>query len=150
MAELIPKKITITQTQKKQLINLAEDQIPGEACGVIGGENGVAKEVFPIRNISRNTFTYKMDPEEQVAAFFEIDEMGLSPQDAIITASQKRLRPILLTTATTVLGLLPLYLGGGEMWEPMAIAIMAGLLFSTILTLGIIPVLYSLLYRVKY
>ena len=80
----------------------------------------------------------------------EIDELGLSPQDAIISASQKRMRPILLTTATTVLGLLPLYLGGGEMWEPMAVAIMAGLLFSTILTLGIIPVLYSLLYQIKY
>ena len=42
------------------------------------------------------------------------------------------------TTATTVLGL-PLYLGGGEMWEPMALAIMGGLLFSTLLTLGVVP-----------
>ncbi|MFV2005127.1 MAG: efflux RND transporter permease subunit [Gammaproteobacteria bacterium] len=79
----------------------------------------------------------------------EINELGLSPYEAIISAAQKRFRPILLTTATTVLGLLPLYFGGGEMWEPMAIAIMAGLLFSTLLTLGVVPVLYALLYRIK-
>lgn len=80
----------------------------------------------------------------------EIDVNGLSAQHAIIMAAQRRTRPILLTTATTVLGLIPLYLGGGEMWEPMVIAIIAGLLFSTILTLGIVPVLYSLLFRVSY
>jgi multidrug efflux pump subunit AcrB len=79
----------------------------------------------------------------------EIDELGLPPYEAIISAAQKRFRPILLTTATTVLGLIPLYLGGGEMWEPMAIAIMAGLLFSTLLTLGVVPVLYALLFRVR-
>jgi multidrug efflux pump subunit AcrB len=79
----------------------------------------------------------------------EIDELGLSPYEAIISGAQKRFRPILLTTATTVLGLIPLYLGGGEMWEPMAIAIMAGLLFSTLLTLGVVPVLYALLFKVR-
>ena len=79
----------------------------------------------------------------------EIDVMGLTPYDAIIAAALKRFRPILLTTATTVLGLIPLYLGGGEMWEPMAIAIMAGLLFSTALTLGVVPVLYALLFGIK-
>lgn len=76
-------------------------------------------------------------------------ESGLPHFDAILSAAQQRARPILLTTATTVLGLIPLYLGGGEMWEPMAIAIMAGLLFSTLLTLGVVPVIYALLYRVK-
>ena len=79
----------------------------------------------------------------------EIDELGLSPYEAIISGAQKRFRPILLTTATTVLGLMPLYLGGGEMWEPMAIAIMAGLLFSTLLTLGVVPVLYATLFKVR-
>ena len=48
-----------------------------------------------------------------------------------------------------MLGLIPLYLGGGEMWEPMALAIMFGLLFATLLTLGLVPVLYSLLFRVR-
>ena len=78
----------------------------------------------------------------------ELDN-GLPQYEAIIAAAQQRARPILLTTATTVLGMLPLYLGGGEMWEPMAVAIMGGLLFSTLLTLGVVPVLYSLMYRVK-
>ncbi len=79
----------------------------------------------------------------------EQTENGLSPYESIIEAAQRRFRPIMLTTATTVFGMLPLYLGGGEMWEPLAVAIMAGLLFSTVLTLGVIPVLYSLLYRVE-
>lgn len=79
----------------------------------------------------------------------EIKVNQLSPYHAIMQAAQRRFRPILLTTATTVLGMLPLYLGGGEMWEPMAVAIIGGLLFSTLLTLGVVPVLYSLLYRVK-
>jgi multidrug efflux pump subunit AcrB len=80
----------------------------------------------------------------------EIEVNGLAPQHAIIEAAQRRMRPILLTTATTVFGLIPLYLGGGEMWEPMAVGIMAGLMFSTLLTLGFIPVLYALLYGVSY
>lgn len=76
-------------------------------------------------------------------------DAGLAPFVAIIQASKQRARPILLTTATTVLGMLPLYLGGGAMWEPMAIAIMVGLLISTLLTLCIVPVMYATLYRVK-
>ena len=74
---------------------------------------------------------------------------GASHLDAILNAAVQRSRPIMLTTATTVLGLLPLYLGGGEMWEPMALAIMGGLLVSTVLTLGVIPVLYATLYGVR-
>lgn len=80
----------------------------------------------------------------------EQDLNARSPQDAIVEAAQRRMRPIMLTTMTTVLGLIPLYLGGGEMWEPMAVGIIAGLIFSTLLTLGFIPVLYSILFRVNY
>ena len=76
-------------------------------------------------------------------------EAGLSQMDAIIESCLQRSRPILLTTATTVLGLIPLYLGGGAMWEPMSIAIMAGLLISTVFTLGVIPVLYAVFYGVN-
>ncbi|MEQ3512108.1 efflux RND transporter permease subunit [Pseudoalteromonas sp. BZB3] len=79
----------------------------------------------------------------------ELDEDSSHPIQAIIYAAQQRMRPILLTTATTVLGLIPLYLGGGEMWEPMALTIMGGLLFSTLLTLGVVPVLYALLFGMK-
>ncbi len=80
----------------------------------------------------------------------EIEGNGLEPNRAVIEAAQRRLRPILLTTLTTVGGLLPLWLGGGPMWEPMAIAIMFGLVFATILTLGVVPVLYTLFFRVKF
>ncbi len=79
----------------------------------------------------------------------EIDEFKRTPFEAVLEAAQRRARPILLTTATTVLGLIPLYLGGGEMWEPMAVSIMCGLLFATLLTLLVVPVLYSILFRVK-
>ena len=76
--------------------------------------------------------------------------MKKAPQDAIIDSSLQRFRPILLTTATTVAGLTPLYFGGGVMFRPMAIAIIFGLLFATVLTLGFVPVLYSLLFRVSF
>lgn len=79
----------------------------------------------------------------------EIEEAGHSPYQAIIAAAQQRFRPILLTTFTTTLGLIPLYLGGGLMWEPMAVSIMVGLLFATVITLLFVPVMYMLLFRVK-
>ena len=75
---------------------------------------------------------------------------GRSPQEAIVEACGQRFRPILLTTFTTTLGLIPLYLGGGLMWEPLAVAIMAGLLFATVITLLFIPALYSLLYGASF
>jgi multidrug efflux pump subunit AcrB len=80
----------------------------------------------------------------------EQEENNRGPQAAIVEAAQRRLRPILLTTATTIGGLIPLYLGGGPMWEPMAIAIMFGLLFATMLTLGVVPVMYSALFGVNF
>ena len=80
----------------------------------------------------------------------EVEENGLEPARAVIESAQKRLRPILLTTLTTVGGLIPLYLGGGPMWEPMAVAIMFGLVFATLLTLGVVPVLYSIFFRVSF
>lgn len=80
----------------------------------------------------------------------EIEEHGLEPNRAIVEACQRRLRPILLTTATTVGGLVPLWLGGGPMFEAMAVAILFGLLFASMLTLGFVPVLYSLFFRVKF
>lgn len=79
----------------------------------------------------------------------EIDELGKSEYEGIVAAAQQRFRPIILTTFTTTLGLIPLYLGGGEMWEPMAIAIMIGLLFATVITLLFVPALYKVLFRVK-
>ncbi|PKH87553.1 efflux RND transporter permease subunit [Colwellia sp. Bg11-28] len=81
----------------------------------------------------------------------QIEEQALPGNhfQAIINAAQQRFRPIVLTTATTIFGLIPLYLGGGEFWQPMAIAIMGGLLFSTVFTLGVIPVVYAVLFSIK-
>jgi multidrug efflux pump len=80
----------------------------------------------------------------------EQTENGLTPPHAVIQAAQQRFRPIMLTTATTIASLLPLYLGGEAMWQPLAVAIMFGLAFSTMLTLGFVPLMYSLFYRVPF
>jgi HAE1 family hydrophobic/amphiphilic exporter-1 len=74
-------------------------------------------------------------------------EAGLNSYDAILTASRERVRPIFMTALTTLLGLLPLALGigeGTEINQPMGIAVIGGLLSSTLLTLYIVPVIYSL------
>ncbi|WP_369742415.1 efflux RND transporter permease subunit [Pseudidiomarina sp. PP-1MA] len=75
---------------------------------------------------------------------------GVPHYEAVYTAALQRLRPILMTMLTTVLGLLPLALGlgeGAEIRAPMAISVIAGLLFSTLLTLLFIPCLYLLVER---
>ncbi len=74
-------------------------------------------------------------------------QRGMNLLDAIVKAGQVRLRPILMTTATTVLGLLPMAMGigeGAEIRTPMAVAVICGLLTSTFLTLLIIPTIYYL------
>ena len=78
---------------------------------------------------------------------------GVEKTEAIIEAGRERLRPILMTTLTTALGLLPMAIGfgeGAEMRTPMAITVIGGLLVSTFLTLLVIPVVYSLLDRKKW
>jgi HAE1 family hydrophobic/amphiphilic exporter-1 len=78
---------------------------------------------------------------------------GMSKRDALVEAGRVRLRPIVMTTLTTVLGLLPMSFAWGEGAEvraPMAISVMGGLIFSTLLTLVLIPVMYELLDRKVY
>jgi len=72
---------------------------------------------------------------------------GRNVSEAIIQACLARARPILMTTLTTILGLIPMALFGGAMWFPMAVAIMGGLAVASILTLGFVPILYSLFFR---
>ena len=79
----------------------------------------------------------------------EIDE-GKAPTIAIVHACKQRLRPIFLATATTVLGMMPLLWGGTAMFKPMAVSIIFGLAFATMLTLVVVPVLYSLFYKVSF
>jgi multidrug efflux pump subunit AcrB len=70
---------------------------------------------------------------------------GIHIQEACLIAVDKRFRPILLTTVTTVIGLIPLVVTGGELFQPLAIALMFGLMVSMLLTLIIIPVTFSVL-----
>ena len=72
---------------------------------------------------------------------------GLDVNEAVVEAALARARPIIMTTITTIVGLLPLALFGGEFWFGMAIVIMCGLGVGTLLTLGFIPVLYSLMFN---
>ncbi|QOR38277.1 efflux RND transporter permease subunit [Billgrantia diversa] len=72
---------------------------------------------------------------------------GLDVGEAVVTAVARRTRPVLLTTATTVAGLVPLTLTQSTLWPPMAWAIISGLVASTLLTLLVIPALYRLLIR---
>ncbi len=80
----------------------------------------------------------------------ERDEKGRNIPDSIIFAAQSRFRPIVLTTATTVCGLIPLWLGGGLMFEGMSVAMIFGLIFCLGVTLGIVPILYSIFHRVSF
>ena len=75
-------------------------------------------------------------------------ERGSNISDAVIMGGKSRLRPVLMTSLTTVLGMLPMALGlgeGSEIWQPMGIAVVGGLLMSTIITLFIVPSLYAML-----
>ncbi len=77
---------------------------------------------------------------------------GMARDEAIVTAGRVRLRPILMTTATTVLGLLPMALGigeGAELRTPMAITVISGLISSTVLTLVLIPAFYAMVDSIR-
>jgi len=74
-------------------------------------------------------------------------ERGMGIIRAIVSGGRSRLRPVLMTTATTILGMIPLAVSssqGSEIWKPMAVTIIGGLTVSTILTLLIVPTLYSI------
>ena len=73
--------------------------------------------------------------------------VGTDIKKACINASLKRLRPILLSTTTTIIGLIPLAVSQSQLFKPMAIALMSGLLVSTLLTLVVLPVFVSLAKR---
>ncbi|MBP1656746.1 MAG: AcrB/AcrD/AcrF family protein [Bacteroidetes bacterium] len=80
----------------------------------------------------------------------QLRAQGKALHDAVIEAATTRLRPILMTSFSTVFGVLPIALGlgaGGESRRPLGLAVVGGMLFSTFLTLVLVPVLYSLLAR---
>lgn len=72
-------------------------------------------------------------------------ERGMSVMRSVVTGGKSRLRPVLMTTLTTILGMTPMAIGigdGSEIWQPMGIAIIGGLTISTLLTLVVIPTIY--------
>jgi multidrug efflux pump subunit AcrB len=82
----------------------------------------------------------------------QLEARGLDRRAAILAAGPMRLRPILMTTAATILGMLPIALGlgaGAELRAPMAVAIIGGLATSTLLSLLVVPVGYSLLHELR-
>jgi len=77
-------------------------------------------------------------------------DRGMKLYEAIIASGKSRLRPVLMTALTTILGMLPLALStgeGSEIWSPMGITVIGGLVFSTIVTMVLIPVMYGVLSR---
>ena len=72
-------------------------------------------------------------------------ERGQSIINSVVTAGRSRLRPVLMTTLTTILGMVPMAISSGEgseMWRPLGVSVIGGLTISTILTLILVPVLY--------
>ena len=77
------------------------------------------------------------------------EQAGREPLEAVVTACLARLRPILMTTLTTVLGLVPLIVFGGALFYGMASVIAYGLIVATLITLGFVPALYTLLFGIS-
>jgi HAE1 family hydrophobic/amphiphilic exporter-1 len=77
-------------------------------------------------------------------------DRGIELNKAIIEAGRSRLRPVLMTAVATILGMLPMALSkgeGSEIWSPMGIAVIGGLVFSTVITMIIVPVVYAIMAR---
>jgi multidrug efflux pump subunit AcrB len=74
---------------------------------------------------------------------------GLGRHEAVVAAAVKRLRPIVMTKLTCIVGLVPLMLFAGPLWTGMAITMIGGLALGTLVTLGVIPVLYDLLFSLR-
>jgi HAE1 family hydrophobic/amphiphilic exporter-1 len=74
-------------------------------------------------------------------------DRGYDLYEAIAISGRSRLRPVIMTTTTTILGMLPLALSkgsGSELWSPMGVAVIGGLIFSTLVTLIFVPVVYAM------
>lgn len=82
----------------------------------------------------------------------QLREMGLEIREAIIQTGRKRLRPIVMTALTTILGLSTMAMGigmGADMAQPMALVVIGGLIYGTVLTLAVVPCIYEMFYHEK-
>ena len=75
---------------------------------------------------------------------------GLARHEALVGAAMQRLRPIVMTKVTCIAGLVPLMLFAGPLWKGMAIGMIGGLALGTLVTLGLIPLLYEVLFGMKW
>ena len=79
----------------------------------------------------------------------KLEDQGMSVSDAVVTACRVRLRPILMTSLATIIGMIPMAMklgAGGEQYTPMARAVIGGLTTSVLLTIFIVPAAYLLVY----
>jgi multidrug efflux pump subunit AcrB len=79
-----------------------------------------------------------------------IENPEVDRRDAVLKAANNRFRPVILTTLTTSMGMLPLWLSGDLLWEPLTLAIIFGLFLATLITLLFVPVLYRLFFKVPF
>ena len=85
--------------------------------------------------------------------FDQLKESGMNPKEAVIEGANQRLRAVLMTTLTTVLALIPIALGlgsGGELMQPLGVVAIGGMTIGTIVTLILIPSVYSVIYRIDF
>lgn len=78
------------------------------------------------------------------------EDPDIDRRDAIMKAAGNRFRPVILTALTTSMGVLPLWLSGDLLWEPLTLAIIFGLFFATMITLLFVPVLYRLFFNISF
>ena len=88
----------------------------------------------------KNCIVLMDEIEEQV-------KQGISPAKALVSSSESRLRPVMMASLTTILGMIPLL--SDVMFGSMAATIMGGLLFSTVATLYFVPILYAIFFKIK-
>ena len=118
------------------------------AIAVTGGSINVLSLIgmIVIIGIAVNDDILKVDTIRRLRA------EGMDGYDAILEASRLRLRPILMTSVTTILGALPMAIGigsGEQLQRPLALTLIGGLIFSTVLTLLYTPVLYMIAHRIR-
>ena len=83
----------------------------------------------------------------------QLRETGLEIREAIVQTGRKRLRPIVMTALTTILGLSTMAMGigmGADMAQPMALVVIGGLIYGTVLTLAVVPCIYEIFYSEKH
>ena len=123
--------------------------VPMSVCGVVAGLL-LTQMPFSFTALLGFLSLSGMLMKNAIVLVDEIDaqlEEGRESTDAVIYASVSRIRPVFLAAATTILGMIPLL--GDAFFASMAVTIMGGLAFASILTLIAVPVLYALLFRIR-